>query len=278
MNAFDPFRCLGSVWRLLKTAPLVVIVGGILLSFLSNPTAGLQFALPNEPGTDPDAFLQQLQNYLPLVSAVLLFGMVGSLLLSSWLALGHARAIEKAMRTGEDDLGMVFSTGGRFGAMVLTKLISGLIQIGVALPLLGVWGVLLFFVNEGRMESGAAILIGLAAGVIWLMAVLYVYLGLLMAVPIAALEPVSAGEAIRRSFQLANGRRWSLLLFSLVSGVFAVLGLVACCVGVFLTSAMAMAMPTEAYLMHTRSDRGNWWISTGTKNAATDAGWGSQSS
>ena len=177
MNAFDPFRCLGSVWRLLKTAPLVVIVGGILLSFLSNPTAGLQFALPNEPGTDPDAFLQQLQNYLPLVSAVLLFGMVGSLLLSSWLALGHARAIEKAMRTGEDDLGMVFSTGGRFGAMVLTKLISGLIQIGVALPLLGVWGVLLFFVNEGRMESGAAILIGLAAGVIWLMAVLYVYLG-----------------------------------------------------------------------------------------------------
>ncbi len=278
MNAFDPFRCLGSVWRLLKTAPLVVIVGGILLSFLSNPTAGLQFALPNEPGTDPDAFLQQLQNYLPLVSAVLLFGMVGSLLLSSWLALGHARAIEKAMRTGEDDLGMVFSTGGRFGAMVLTKLISGLIQIGVALPLLGVWGVLLFFVNEGRMESGAAILIGLAAGVIWLMAVLYVYLGLLMAVPIAALEPVSAGEAIRRSFQLANGRRWSLLLFALVSGVFAVLGLVACCVGVFLTSAMAMAMPTEAYLMHTRSDRGNWWISTGTKNAATDAGWGSQSS
>jgi len=278
MNAFDPFRSIGSVWRLLKTAPLVVIVGGILLSFLSNPTAGLQFALPNEPGTDPDAFLQQLQNYLPLVSAVLLFGMVGSLLLSSWLALGHARAIEKAMRTGEDDLGMVFSTGGRFGAMVLTKLISGLIQIGVALPLLGVWGVVLFFVNEGRMESGAAILIGLAAGVIWLMAVLYVYLGLLMAVPIAALEPVSAGEAIRRSFQLANGRRWSLLLFVLVSGVFAVLGLVACCVGVFLTSAMAMAMPTEAYLMHTRSDRGNWWISTGTKTAATDAGWGSQSS
>ncbi|MFM7282285.1 MAG: hypothetical protein ACKO32_10945 [Planctomycetia bacterium] len=278
MNAFDPFRSLGAVWRLLKTAPLVVIVGGILLSFLSNPSAGLQFALPTGPGTHPDAFLQQLQNRLPLISVVLFLGMVGSLLLSSWLALGHARAIEKAMRTGEDDLGMVFSTGGRFGAMVLTKLISGLIQIGVALPLLGVWVVLLVFVDQGTMENGAAILIGLAAGVVWLMALLYVYLGLMMAVPIAALEPVSAGEAIRRSFQLANGRRWSLLLFALVSGVFVVLGLLACCVGVFLTSAMAMAMPIEAYLMHARPDRGNWWISTGTKTAATDSGWGSQPS
>jgi hypothetical protein len=278
MNAFDPFRSIGSVWRLLRTAPLVVIVGGILLSFLSNPTAGLQFALPTDLGASPTQSLEQLQVLLPLASFVLFLGAVGSLLLSSWLALGHARAIEKTMRTGEDDLGMVFSTGGRFVVMVLTKLISGLIQIGVALPVLAVWAGLLFLVNQGRIENVVAILIGLATGVVWLMAALYVHLGLLMVVPIAALEQVSAGEAIRRSFQLANGRRWSLLLFSLVSAVFAVLGFVALCVGVFVTSAMAMAMPIEAYLMHARPDRSNWWISTGAKNMPADAGWGSQSS
>ncbi len=277
MNALDPFRSLGAAWRLMKGAPLVVLVGGILLMMFGNSSGGVQFVLPQEPES-PERFWEEIRERSWLIGIVLAVGGVASLLLSSWISLGHARAIEKALRAGEDDLGMVFSTGGRYGVMLLTMLLSWLIQFAAFAPLLIAWIALALFASEGRMEGAAALLIAIAAGLVWSAVLIYVHLGLMLAVPIAALESVGAGEALKRSFALANGRRWWMLLFAIVSGIFGGAGILACCVGILITGPLSLAMKIEAYLALTREDYPRWWIATGTKTASTDAGWGSQSS
>lgn len=275
MNPLDPLRSLAATWKLTKAAPLVVLVGGIVLLLFGNASGGVQFVLPSERNLSPDDFVEKIKDRIGLVSTVLLIGVIVSWLLSAWISIGHARAIEKALRTGEDDLGMVFTTGGRFFEMLATLLLNGLIQVVAAVPLFLAWLALIVFAKDGSMESGAAILIGMAAGVVWLAVLLYIYLGLMMAVPIAALEPVGPLEAIKRSFALANGRRWMLLLFALVSTLLSVLGLLACCIGVLFTGSLAQAMKIEAYLLLTRPEYSGWWISTGNKPAARDGGWGS---
>gem|GEM_PF-4795561 len=50
---------------------------------------------------------------------------------------------------------------------------------------------------------------------------------------------------------MASGRRWQLLLYSLVTGLFSILGFLLCCVGVIATSAITRLAWGEAFLRWT---------------------------
>jgi hypothetical protein len=67
-------------------------------------------------------------------------------------------------------------------------------------------------------------------------------------------EDLRPTEAIKRSWNLASGRRWRFVWFFLVNGIFAMLGFLMCCVGVLATSAVTRLATAEGYLQLTGVD------------------------
>jgi len=55
-------------------------------------------------------------------------------------------------------------------------------------------------------------------------------------------------EALSQAWNLASGNRLQISLYGLVTGIFAFLGILLCCVGVLATSAVATLAWGEAYL------------------------------
>lgn len=273
MNALDPFRSVSVAWRLLKKAPLVVLLGGLILMLVSN----LQFGgnIRVEPGQDFNEFWRETApQLLWMVPLYLGTGLI-SALLAAWLIPGYLRAIEVALRQGKDDLGLMFSAGDRFGPVFLTRLLCFVIMLVMATPLMAAIGALVYFAQDGRMEPEVAVILGILTFLVWSVFAIYVGLGLYFADNAASLENMGPGAALRRSFELAKTRRWSMLLFVMISSLIAFAGVFACCVGLLITAPLGMAMKAEAFLMLTRTDTADWWVSTGQVAVPQDGGWGS---
>jgi len=163
-------------------------------------------------------------------------------------------------------------------SMILARLLTGVILVAAALPyglivLVAAMATAGFHQNE---EIGVAILV--AGFVVYLPVIVYIGLGLSFVDQAVALEGLQPVESLRRSWSLVSGHRWMLLLYSIVTGIFAVIGVCACCIGIFLTGTMTEIAKTESYLALTRGgERKGWWIETGSAPASADPGWGSPS-
>lgn len=253
-RALDPFRALSASFRVLSAATGPILLGGILLTIVGG--GGPRFGFSIHDGRfDPD--------FLPLV-----IGLGGCLGLAffvfeSWLSIGYARAVEEVERTGSTVFERLFDSAGRFGDMLLARVLAALLAIAIALP----WGlVALACVILDGVDAPEALtaMVGVLGFLAYLPVAIYLLLGLCFVMPAVALDGLSPTHALSRSWELARGRRLALFWFSVVTAIFAVAGICACCAGVFLTVPLSLVAWNDAYLALTRgAERGSWWIEGG---------------
>jgi len=270
-QSYDPIRSLQSAWKLLMQAPVMVLIGGLLLGFLEGGgTQGFRF----RPGRwdfgrvhNPVEFFEQLfgdmQPWLAIMIPIAICVAIVFFALSSWIEVGFARGVESALRTGKDDIGKVFSGGDRFGAMLLARFLSALIQIAVFLPIVALLSAAFYFErNEG---TNPLLALGLVAfGLVWLVLAIYVTLGLYLVNPLVAFESCSPTEALARSWKLASGHRLQLFWFMLLQMLLTMAGLCLCCIGLFLAVPLTQVMRFEAYVALTKGgEYPQWWIGSG---------------
>jgi hypothetical protein len=268
-QAFDPIRSFQAAWKLLKQAPLSVLVGTLLPIFVQFVLAiGLELLV-----FLPLGMSQALQRGRPepwvlvlLVALGMGFGLVMTAF-SCWIDAGFGRAVEQALRTGQDRTALVFSGAGRLGTLFLARLLCGLIGFACALaamlPML-----LLMMVFMVLMQTDLPVALKLVAGVgiglLWLLASAYVMLGLSLVTAVVVYEDCGPTEAIARSWRLVRGNRWQLVVFFLFQFVMSLVGMLACGIGLFVAIPLAEVMRFEAYLALTQGrEYPNWWIVTG---------------
>ncbi|MEY3212113.1 MAG: hypothetical protein RIT28_2594 [Pseudomonadota bacterium] len=204
------------------------------------------------------------------IEAGMIFGIVGIVLLvslfcggimmviRSFVHTGYLRLHEQLVREGAGDFGPLFSGADLLIPMVLWKLLKTAIVFGSTMvagsPGFALVMVGAFQQNFMLIGLGALLLIAL-----FFPALIYVQLGLALGAHCLVLERLSPMQALERSWSLASGHRWELFIFlfaqALVSlgGILA--GLLACCVGMFVTVPITMATidvgMTEAFLLYT---------------------------
>ena len=277
-RAFDPFRALRSAWSAVRQAPVPLLLGGILLAVSSgggggfgNPAAGVNL---EERGGELD--WEALLPVFAALGAVSCCVALALFLFSSWIEIGFNHAVSDVVRTGRGDVGAVFDARGRYLDMLLARFYAGLVQVALVLPFALVVGALAWAAAERALPEEALVAVAVLTTIVVLVLVVYVQLGLAFVAQAVALEGLRPIDALGRSWQIARGHRWQLLLYWIVLIVFTLLGFCLCCIGVLFTSALARVAATESYLAWTRGDeRPGWWIESGAVAPETAPGsWG----
>ena len=270
-KALDPTRSFEVAWKLLRQAPVTVLLGGLILFFLEGGgsggvnlvSRGHVFSEMGRSGTDLRRVFEELRPFLLILIPIVACIAIAFFALSSWIEVGFARAVEFSLRTGKDEIGKVFSGGDRLGAMLLARFLCGLIHIACLVPVMALVLALMFVLAP----RGAGVLLGLSSLLIALVALavtLYLAIGLFFVNPIVALESCSPTEAISRSWKMAGGRRLRILWFLVFQFFLGIAGLCLCCVGLLLTTPLSNVMRFEVYLALTRGgEYPQWWIGSG---------------
>jgi len=143
------------------------------------------------------------------------------------------------------------------GAAVSTPLIVGMAAVSLGAVRTGVF-------DWDRIWTGfrkwpAAFVIGLISGVLTLIPMLFPLLWIIFPIWLAvglwdmfaaytlSETGTDLGTAVNRGIELIKGNFWWAVLFTLVSGLIAVIGVIACCVGLFFTAAFYQALLAVAY-------------------------------
>jgi hypothetical protein len=270
-EALDPIRSLQVAWKLLKQTPVTVLIGGLLLAFLEGGGGGAPMNLrqhdisgAGSPGEVLRQVFEQMKPWLMVMIPIALCIGLAFFALSSWIEVGFGRALESGLRTGKDEVGKVFSGGDRFGAMLLARLLCGLILFASALPLVG-GAIAVAFLGNGQEFQPLMLLVLLVFALLWFVLVVYLSLGLYLVNPIVALETCSPTEAIARSWNLSSGNRLRLLWFMILQFLLAIVSICCtCCLGLFITVPLTQVMRFECYIALSKGEQyPQWWIGTG---------------
>lgn len=243
-------RAISNGIEALKRQPLGMIIGAVLIAITGGGSPGGGGNLnANSNGLDE----AQIAMLATMVGCGLCCGLVMAVI-RAWLEPGWYRLHRAIATTGEAELGVLFSGTDAFVPSLIYKVIHLGIGMGVfaisSLPGAALMGV-------GYTQDQNMVMIGVGAalwGIIALPVCIYVEMGLLMGGRIIGLDGMQPMEALSQSWAMARGNRITLFLFVLVTGLFAALGLLACCIGVIPTSAIAQYGFTDAYLRATRDD------------------------
>jgi hypothetical protein len=154
----------------------------------------------------------------------------------------------KRQRNQPAEVGTVFD-GFRtaFGQLILAHLIPGLL-IGLCI----VPGAIVLGISFAMMHSiGKAAMAGVVIGglllLVGLPVAIYLGVGWVFTVPLVADKRLGFSEAMKLSRSIVNKRWWSFFGLFFVCGLLAVVGLLGCVVGVFVTSALALAAVVTVY-------------------------------
>lgn len=260
-HAFDPIRALKTSWTLIQAAPAPLLIGGILLMITGG--GGGDGGASNIALRGHDVDWRELRPLIPLIIGVACCLGLACFLFSSWLLAGFAHSIEEVLRKGTGEVGTVFDARGRFFDMILVRVLSALLVIAAVLPFGLVILVCFLLHHHHGLREGPAIALGVILAILYVPVLIYIALGLSLCEPAVALETLSPFGAIQRSWSLASGHRFQLFIFFLATGIFSLLGVCLCCVGVFLTGTMSEIARFESYLCATRpDDYQRWWITT----------------
>lgn len=251
-EAYDPFRALRSAWDLLWKAPLVLLVGGLLL-YWTWPSDSGGAAVQVEQGRSDDGVDPVHVALGAAAGAFVCCFAVAVFLFHALLRIGFARAVERVASGARADFGELFSPRGLFGSMVGTLLLVLVIFLASLAPILLVAATA--FLAEAAMDvrivTFAVAAIGLPVAVF---ASAYVMLGVALAPDAVAFESMRPTEAIARSWILTRGNRWCLFLFLLILWIARWAGLLLCCVGALVTIPWTMVAGRESYLRMVRDD------------------------
>lgn len=277
---FDFSRAISHGWEALKRQPIGLLLGAFLMSITEGGGGGGGGGGSDQENGDwnfggsidhlgqvlsPSDLLGQAGapfDQLGGLGVGLAAGLVGCMiccgilafLFRSWLEPGYIRLQRDVVVNGSGEIGALFSGGDAFLNMLLWKLLSGVIGLGtLAFALLpgGALAAAGYFAGENTalMVAGAALAVLVA-----LPAVIYVGLGLTLGNYAVALDGLKPVDALERSWSMARNNRVHLFVFLFVTGLFWILGILLCCVGIIATRAIRDVGVTEAYLLATRPD------------------------
>ena len=273
-RAFDPFRALQSSWKAFVQAPLPLLVGGVLV-LLTSGHGGSPVQVVFREDHRGWSWHELRPTVLPMIPLIGICGCfaLAVFLFSSWVQIGFANAVEEVERAGHTKVETVFQSKGRFGSMVLARLLVGLVYLATAVPMTAAFFVV-FALTRGFHRNEALGLLLVPAALVWIVPAAYVWIGVALTNQAVALEGLPPVEALKRSWSLASGNRLMLLLFAIVLGIFHALGFCLCCFGLFLTGTLSLTAWSDAYLALVRGDRSGWWIDRGHPLPAPVTGWG----
>lgn len=268
-QAFDPFRALSDSWRVLLRVPVALGLGALALFLLSDGDSTGQI----EVVWDRRSWIswEDFPGFL-LESVVGVFGLFFSVLFflaTCFLSTGLGTSLTRALRDGDGQVADLLETRGRFVRLLLALLLVGVILAGATLPL-WIGGAIVYAVGSWFDAAWVTNLGMLALLVVWLPVFVYVFLGVRLteyAVVYEDLEPI---EAVKRSWALVDGNRLWLLFFLVITAVFAALGVLLCCVGVFVTGPLRVLAHHESYLrlVTPEDEQATWWITRDDDPAA----------
>lgn len=254
-EALNPIRALKSTFETMNLQPAHLWGGAILLMFVEQLTGlGFQFIQPAllvsmESGAGPDKAF----GFLVCGACT---AAVGFTLLATWLMPGLYLNFRSTHQTGETAEQGIFDAQGKFVTVLLTRILVGLSAIVLMIP-----GILLVF---GSIFLGIAIGVdspgfGIAVTIVGVLAsyalMFFCVAGLMFSECAVIFNRFRPTEAIGHSWRLASGYRWRIALFFFVNNIFALLGLLMCCVGVLATAAVARLATAEAYLSFTSAGK-----------------------
>ncbi len=254
-RAYDPIRALQASWKLLGRSPLPLLVAGILLT-LFDGGGRLGFEWHD----------WEHHHRLPVGAVVVFFGLATCFglvcfLVGSWISLGIANVVEKTVIEGRASPADAFNARGRLFEMVLGQLLAVVIALGACVPFGLIALAAVFSTRALHMNEGLAVVAAILAALAYLPFYLYLILGISLSRQAIAIEGLQPVAALQRSWNLVRGNRLRLLLYWIVIGVFGALGLLLCCVGVFLTSTLEYTAQYESYLALTRpEDYSRSWL------------------
>jgi hypothetical protein len=281
-EAFDISRAVSHGWAGVKRQPVGLLLGSFLLTITegggggSNPIGGkydwgdgsssdqkssalpsdlwsgaLGDALDLETGAGIAALVIGLVCVTMCVAAVLVF--------RSWIQAGYLRTHRDLVIAGQADVGTLFTGGSDLVRLILWKLLSFVVSLGVfavaLLPALLTAGIAYALHVE---KDHILIAAGIIGFVFVVPTLIYVGLGLVLGDRAVVIDGLAPAAALDRSWSLAKGNRIQLFVFFLVTGLFRLAGILLCCIGIVLTRAIVDMGTTEAYMLATRSDSANW--------------------
>lgn len=289
-EAFDIGRAVSHGWAAVKRQPVGLLLGSFLLTITeggsggSNPFGGKYDWGDGGSSSDQkssampaDLWSERIRGALGDVLdletaggiAALIVGLtclamcvVAVVLFRSWIQAGYIRSQRDLVISGQADVGTLFAGGPDLVRLILWKLLSGIVSLGVLtvalVPALATAGIAYALHAEKNAILVAA---GITAFVFVVPTMIYVGMGLVLGDRAVVIDGLGPAEALDRSWSLAKGNRIQLFVFFLVTGLFRIAGLLLCCIGVVLTRAIVDAGTTEAYMLATQSGSENWELS-----------------
>ncbi len=248
-EAYDPFRSLSRSWDLLWKAPLVLLIGGLLVYFSWPDDDELIFSVRRSFG---EASREKVAIGAAGGSFLCCFS-VALFLFHALVRIGFSRAVERLLGGAMPRFGELFEPRGLYGSMVGTLLLVIVIFLASLAPAAVVVAASVaahVTLENPYVTAGIAVALGpFAIGVF-----AYVMLGVWLAPDAVAFEQMRPTEAIARSWILVRGNRWCLFLYLLVLGIARLLGVLLCCVGAFVTIPWVTVAGRESYLRMVRGD------------------------
>lgn len=244
-SAFSPERAITTGWGALKRAAVPILIGSVLL--VVSETLRLRYSAHDGWRHFLGPSVIGVLVALGGVVAILSF-LFNTFVLSGYLGMGS-----RVVRGQSAQFEELFSGGSRFLDLMLWQLLrmAILVLTGMVLasPFLPLFLLGLFTHAHPVFTVGLLVLLGIF---VTLPVLIYVELGLFLGKYQVVIEGSGPLEALRRSWQMADGHRLWLLFFRVVLFFFSALGLLAMIVGFFATRGIADMGTIGAYLDFTR--------------------------
>jgi hypothetical protein len=268
-RAYSPFRALSVAWQLMRRAPATLFLGGLIL-FLFNGSAGSGISVSLSRGEiarlDPVWWV--------LIGVVALGGLVVAAALwvfDCWVRVGYARAVERVLSRGEEQIGDLVRAEGLWVPMMVTRLVVYAIDLCVLLPGVG-FAALAWHFGDSIIGATLGWVLCASVAAAYSLVFAYVGLGVCLAGRAVAIEGLQPPAALKRSWDLVRGHRLRLGTYYSVLWVVGVLGIFLCCIGVVFTATLASVAHNESYLRLVRSaqDQSGWWCDAGSAAGAAE--------
>jgi len=171
-----------------------------------------------------------------LIAAILAGIPVVGLIIGGPLWFGFFRIAQKRYKGEPAEIGQIFDGFKDFSKGLVTMLLMAAVILCVIIP------VVIAFIILNFIPCGAVL-----GFLIYIAAILAIGAALYFVLPIAALSDVAPVDAIKKGFKFMTANIGPMILLSLVTGLIAMAGAIACGIGVLFTAPMAILIVIIAY-------------------------------
>jgi len=172
-----------------------------------------------------------------LIAAILAGIPLVGLIIGGPLWFGFFRIAQKRYKGEPAEIGQIFDGFKDFSKGLVTMLLMAAVILCVIIPV-----VIAFIILSFIPVCGAVL-----GFLIYIAALLAIGAALYFVLPIAALSDVAPVDAIKKGVKFMMANIGPMILLSLVTGLIAMAGVIACGIGVWFTAPMAILIVVIAY-------------------------------